>query len=127
MSLQEEVGCGPLTHSVSVGVDMDAEDSDNSLDMADLVKMGSQNSHSTEDMPYIGHQSEDTICYSTLPPDGGCASLANTYASCSSGAYLSAPASISCSSAASLEQCTQFSSNLPCEASGKGLHNYDTR
>ena len=45
--------------------------------------------HGTLDVPYIGHHLEDIVSYTALPPDGGCASLTNTYASCSSGNSLS--------------------------------------
>ena len=109
-------------HSVSADANVDKEnmDLDNSLDLLEyLIETSNHIPHGTLDVPYIGHHFEDIVSYTTLPPDGNCVSLTNMYASYGSGAYLSAPMSTSFSSAATLEPCSQFYCNLPCEASGK--------
>lgn len=134
-SSQEEVSCGPLKHSVSVGVDMDAEnlDSDDSLDdslgvMADLGDADVQASHELQELSYIGHCTEGEMrsaCYNAqqqqpaVPDVGGGMNIDNSYTNCTATPYNPGLASASYSTSAPLEQRNQFCASLPCQASGK--------
>lgn len=120
------MSCGPLKHSVSVGVDMDAEnlDSDDSLDvMGDLGETGMQPTvHEVQDLSYASHHvKEDPVspCYNAQHPDGGCMALTNTYASCGGAVYHSGSSSTSYSSSAPQEQRGQFCASLPCQTLGR--------